>query len=267
MLKTRFLVAVVALPILIAVTVIGGWLFALLVAGALLLAGDEYVRLARQGHAHLPEWLVLGLIVLLLAATWFEHPGWREPGVAGLLILGVGYAIWGWEHNRTSPVTEVALAVFGGMYVGWLGSYLLAIRQLEDGAYLTLVVYGSVAFSDTAAYFVGRLWGRHKLSPRTSPKKTWEGYVGSVVGGPIFGALVGWLPGTDALTWWQGALLGLLIGVLGTVGDLGISVIKRQVGAKDSSHLIPGHGGILDRTDSVLVAAAVGYYFLVWFVV
>jgi phosphatidate cytidylyltransferase len=267
MLKTRALVAMVALPILVAVTVIGGWLFALLVAGALLLAGDEYVRLIRQENYGPPEWLVLGLIVLPLAATRFKHPGWREPGIAGLLIIGVGYAIWQWEHNRTSPVTELALAVFGGVYVGWLGSYLLAIRQLKDGAYLTLVVYGSVAFSDSAAYFVGRLWGRHKLSPRTSPKKTWEGYVGSVIGGPVFGAVVGGLPGTGALTWWQGALLGLLIGVLGTVGDLGISLIKRQVGAKDSSHLIPGHGGILDRTDSVLVAAAVGYYYLVWFVV
>jgi phosphatidate cytidylyltransferase len=124
-----------------------------------------------------------------------------------------------------------------------------------------------VAFSDSAAYFVGRLWGRHKLSPRTSPKKTWEGYAGSVIGGLAFGAVVGGLPGTGALTWWQGALLGLLIGVLGTIGDLSISLIKRQVGAKDSSRLIPGHGGILDRTDSVLVAAAVGYYYLVWFVV
>jgi len=266
MLKTRALVAVVALPVLIAVTVVGGWWFALLVTGALLVAGGEYVRLMRQGDHRPPEWLVLGLIALLLAATRFRHPGWREPGMAGLLIAGVCYAIWQWEHSRPEPVTDLALAVFGGVYIGWLGSYLLALRQLQDGAYLVLVVYGSVAFSDSAAYFVGRQWGRHKLSPRTSPKKTWEGYIGSVIGGPLFGALAGGLPGTDALTWWQGALLGLLIGVWGTAGDLGISVIKRQVGAKDSSHLIPGHGGLLDRTDSVLVAAAIGYYYLVWLV-
>jgi phosphatidate cytidylyltransferase len=164
-------------------------------------------------------------------------------------------------------VYDLALAVFGGVYVGWLGSYLLSVRKLEEGAYLTLFLYGCVAFSDTAAYMIGRQWGRHKLSPRVSPKKTWEGYVASVAGGALFGALVGGLVESDVLNWEHGALIGLLIGCLGTVGDLAMSAIKRQVGAKDSSHLIPGHGGILDRVDSVLVAAAVGYYYLTWFVV
>jgi phosphatidate cytidylyltransferase len=266
MLKTRVLVAVVALPILIAVIVIGGWLFAILVFGALLLGGDEYVRLLRQGTYRPPEWLVLALIVLPLGATWFEHPDWREPALAFLLIGGAFYAIWSMERGSTQPVYELALAVFGGLYIGWLGSYLLAVRKLEEGAYLTLFLYGCVAFSDSAAYFVGRAWGKHKLSPRVSPKKTWEGYVGSVIGGTLFGALAGGLPDSAVLNFGHGALIGLLIGVLGTVGDLAMSMIKRQVGAKDSSHLIPGHGGILDRIDSVLVAAVVGYYYLVWFV-
>jgi phosphatidate cytidylyltransferase len=120
------------------------------------------------------------------------------------------------------------------------------VRELDDGAYLTLFLYGCVNVTDSAAYFVGRRWGRRKLSPLVSPKKTWEGYAGGVISGPIFGALAA-LPATDALPVGHGALIGLLIGVLGTVGDLGESAIKRQVGAKDSSHLIPGHGGMLDR--------------------
>jgi len=266
MLKTRVLTAVVALPILIAVVLVGGWLFAALVAGALVLGGLEYVRLLRQGGYHTPAWLVLALVLLLAGATWFEHDDWRAPGIAALLIAGAFYAIWSMEHGQPNPVLALALAVFGGLYLGWLGSYLLAVRDLQEGAYLLLMLYGCVAFSDSAAYFVGRRWGRHKMSPRVSPKKTWEGYAGSVVGGAIFGALAGGLPDTDVLTWGHGALIGLLIGALGTVGDLAISAIKRQVGAKDSSHLIPGHGGILDRTDSVLVSVAVGYYYLVWFV-
>lgn len=266
MLKTRVLTAVVALPILIAIILVGGWLFAGLVLAALLIGGLEYVHLLRQRDYHVPTWLVLALIALPVLAEWFDRADWRVPGLAALLVLGTAYDIWGVERERSAPLVALALAVFGGIYLGWLGSYLIAVRQLQEGAYLTLMLYGCVAFSDSAAYFVGRAWGRHRLSPRVSPKKTWEGYLGSIIGGAIFGALAGGLPDTQVLTWTHGAVIGLLIGTLGTVGDLGISAIKRQVGAKDSSHLIPGHGGILDRTDSVLISAVIGYYYLVWFV-
>ncbi len=266
MLKTRVLTAVVALPPLIAAIVIGGWVFAGVVLAALLIGGLEYVHLLRQRDYHAPVWLVLALIALPVLAVWFDHAEWRVPGLALLLVLGTAYDIWGVERERPTPLIAVALAVFGGIYLGWLGSYLIAVRKLQEGAYLTLMLYGCVAFSDSAAYFVGRAWGRHRLSPHVSPKKTWEGYIGSIVGGAIFGALAGGLPDTQVLTWGHGAIIGLLIGALGTLGDLGISAIKRQVGAKDSSNLIPGHGGILDRTDSVLVSAVIGYYYLVWFV-
>jgi phosphatidate cytidylyltransferase len=266
MLKTRVMVAIVALPILILVIVVGDWLFALVVFTALMLAGDEYTRLVRQGDFRPPEWLILAIIALALAATWFDHPDWRDPGLALLLIAGLLQAIWDYEHVQPNPITHLALAVFGGVYIGWLGSNLLAVRSLDDGAYLTLALYGCVIVSDSAAYFVGRQWGRHKMSPRVSPQKSWEGYAGSVIGGTLCGALAGALPYSDALTVGHGAAIGLLIGALGTIGDLGISAIKRQVGAKDSGHLIPGHGGILDRTDSVLIAAAVGYYYLTWVV-
>ncbi|MBN1967643.1 MAG: phosphatidate cytidylyltransferase, partial [Anaerolineae bacterium] len=144
MLKTRALVAVIALPILLVVILAGGWWFALLVFGALLLAGDEYTRLLRQGDLHPPEWLVLGLITLAMVSTWFENPDWRDPGIALLLIAGTFTVIWDMEHGRMRPTPGLALAVFGGIYLGWLGSYLLAVRMLEDGAYLTIVLYGCV---------------------------------------------------------------------------------------------------------------------------
>jgi phosphatidate cytidylyltransferase len=171
------------------------------------------------------------------------------------------------ERGDTRSVFNVAVAVFGGLYIGALGSHLIAVRGLDEGAYLTIVLYGCVIVADSAAYFVGRQWGQHKMSPHVSPKKSWEGYAGGIAGGLIFGALAGGLPESDVLNAAHGAMIGLLIGILGTVGDLAISAIKRQVGAKDSSHLIPGHGGILDRLDSVFVAAVVGYYYLTWFVV
>ncbi len=266
MLKTRALVAVVALPVLIAVIVVGGVPFALVVMGALVIGADEYVRLWHHRDYRPPLWLVVALIGLALGATWFEEPDWWQPGLALLLVAGVFYAVWRMERDDLQSMPNLALAVFGGVYLGWLGSKLLAVRLLDEGAYLTLFLYGCVVISDTAAYFVGRAWGRHRLSPKVSPKKSWEGYLGGIAAAAVFGALAGGLPDSEVLTAGHGALIGVLIGVLGTVGDLGISAIKRQVGAKDSSRLIPGHGGLLDRTDSVLVAAAIGYYYLVWFV-
>jgi len=266
MLRTRALVAAVAIPLLVAVSLIGGWVFALTVAAALLLAGDEYARLLRQGAFRPPEWLILALILLPLAAVWYERPEWNEPGLALLLIVGLLYAIWSLERFKPQPIVELSLTVFGGVYIGLLGRNLLAVHELEQGAWLTLFVYALVAIADTGAYFVGSRIGKHKMAPRVSPKKSWEGYVGGVVSGVIAGALLGLLDVLGPVTPAHGALLGLLIGVFSPIGDLGISTIKRQVGAKDSSHLIPGHGGVLDRLDSVLVTFTIGYYYLIWFV-
>ncbi len=112
MLKTRALVAVIALPILIVVVVIGGWLFAVLVLVALLLGGDEYVRLLRQGNFNPPEWLVLALIALPWGATWFDHPDWREPGLAFLLIGGALYAIWSMERGQIAADVRIGAGGF-----------------------------------------------------------------------------------------------------------------------------------------------------------
>lgn len=267
MLKTRALVALIALPILLVLTVIGGELFAVFVLAVLVIGGDEYRRLLWQGDFRPPLGLILALIGLGFAATWFARPDWRAPGLAGVLIVAGAYAVWGMERKQAQPVFNAGLAVFGGLYIGWLGSYVLAVRMLEEGAYLVVFLYGCVALSDTAAYFVGSQWGKHKMAPHVSPNKSWEGYLGSSISGLLFGAVVGGVPASDVLNLGHGAILGLLIGTLGTIGDLAISAVKRQVGAKDSSHLIPGHGGLLDRMDSVLVAAAVSYYYLTWFVV
>ena len=266
MLRTRVLTAIVALPILIALVWVGGWAFAALVVGALLIAGWEYVHLLRQGGYNPPLWLTGALIALAVGAVRLGYEDWRSPGLALLLLAGMGHAVWRMERGAPAPIHDLALAVFGGVYIGWLGSAFLAVRQWQNGAYFVALIYGSVATADSAAYFVGRQWGRHKMSPHVSPKKTWEGYAGGVVGALLFGAVMGAFSPDAALNWAHGAALGTLIGVVGTLGDLGISAIKRQVGAKDSSHLIPGHGGILDRVDSVLVAAWVGYAYLAWIV-
>lgn len=266
MLRTRVLVAAVALPLLTVIVLIGGWVFALFVFAAMLLAAWEYVTLWRKVHQTPALWLVVALIAVPFAATWFDRPEWRTPGLIALLIAGMFQVIWDMERGHAAPMNSLALAAFGGVYLGWLGSTLIEVRLLEHGARLVVFLYGCVIVADSAAYFVGRRFGKRKMSPRVSPKKTWEGFVGGVIVTPIFGALVGLLPAAQVITPLHGAILGLLISLIGPIGDLGESVIKRQAGVKDSSNLIPGHGGILDRTDSVLVSSAVGYYYLLWFV-
>jgi phosphatidate cytidylyltransferase len=131
-----------------------------------------------------------------------------------------------------------------------------------------LVILPAVWFADSGAYFIGHAWGRHKLSPRLSPKKTWEGYLGGILVGVILSAMFTYLwqlLGAPAgITPLRGALAGLVMGIVPSGGDWGESMIKRQVGVKDSSNLLPGHGGFFDRVDSWLWAAVLGYYLVFW---
>ncbi|NDJ78406.1 MAG: phosphatidate cytidylyltransferase [Chloroflexi bacterium] len=267
MLKTRLIVAAIALPVIFAVIIIGSWPYFVLVLTALLLAGVEYISLIRQQHTdRSTAWITLSLIVLGLVSAWADRLDWRHPGLAVVLVVGVLAAVRYYERDQTDTVTALALALFGGLYIGWLGSYLLLLRQLDDGLCFALFVYGCAILSDTTAYITGTRWGRHPIARHVSPQKSWEGYLGSIAGGGFLGVVVGLLAILDSLTIVHATALGLLIGALGTVGDLGISLIKRQAGTKDSSHLIPGHGGLLDRTDSVLIAAIIGYYYIIWLV-
>jgi phosphatidate cytidylyltransferase len=148
-----------------------------------------------------------------------------------------------------------------------LGGYFIALRDLPDGLWWLVTVLPSMWLADSGAYVLGKQWGRHKMAPRLSPKKTWEGYAGSVVCGVVGGGLLGWCwrigaGPTSLLDWPTGALAGGLAGALGPLGDLGISMFKRQIGVKDVSDLLHGHGGALDRIDSWLIAVPVGYYFV-----
>jgi phosphatidate cytidylyltransferase len=149
------------------------------------------------------------------------------------------------------------------VYLGWIGGYLISLRNLPDGKWWLLTVLVAVWLADTAAYLIGSRFGKHKLSPRLSPKKSWEGYLAgilfSLVGTPLFTLL--W-PASANITPLDGLWIALPISLLTTLGDLGESMIKRQFGVKDSSKLLPGHGGAFDRIDSWLWAAVIGYYII-----
>jgi len=158
-----------------------------------------------------------------------------------------------------------AWTVAGILYVGWLLSYLVALRGLDDGRNWVFFALFTTFASDTAAFFTGRAWGRRPLAPNISPGKTWEGAIGGIIGAIIV-SLFFLLPTPLILHlhWGQAILLGLLVSIFGQLGDLVESLFKRNMGVKDSGQLIPGHGGILDRMDSIVFAGIVVYYYVIW---
>lgn len=265
MLIKRVLVAVVLLPIGLLFIYLGGWAYAILIALILGLASREYAILFRTGGYQPAGVLIIGASVLFALGRAFNS-FISEPWLVSLFILSaLTYHLVAYERGRDQAATDFGITLAGGMYIGWIGAYLISLRALEDGMWWLLLALPAVWFADSGAYFIGRQWGRHKMSKRLSPKKSWEGYIGGIVSGVLGTMALAWLfqqyaPVGPAINLWSGALLGLVLSVVSVLGDLGESMIKRQVGMKDSGSLLPGHGGVFDRIDSWLWGGVVGYY-------
>lgn len=271
MLRSRVLVVIILLPIGIFLIYLGGAAFSLFVTLILALAAWEYTRLFKMTGQQPSGLLVVGGVVLFaLGRAWDGFPS--APVLLSLVILAaMSYHLVAYERGREQAATDFGVTLAGAIYIGWLGAYLISLRDLPEGIWWLLLVLPSVWLADSGAYFVGRAFGRHRLSPRLSPKKTWEGYLaGILIGIPGTAGLVYlwdiWAGPDFTITPSQGALLGFLLSALPTLGDLGESLIKRQAGMKDSGTLLPGHGGVFDRVDSWLWGALIGYYFIVWVV-
>ena len=269
MLLTRVLSALVLVPLVVVLIVAGGWALAAGLLAALGTAAWEYTRLMQAG-GYRPTW---GLTLALIAALIFDA-AWLEARLAPVVMSAGLLVSLTWQLARRTPINgergragtataDWALTFAGGVYLGWAGSHAIRIRAFENGAAWLLLVLAGVWLADSGAYFVGTRWGRHKMTPSLSPKKSWEGLAGGIVFGALGNALFAAALGLPAL---HGALLGLSGATLGALGDLSISMMKRQVGVKDSGNLIPGHGGALDRIDSLLFAVIAGHLYLAWFV-
>jgi len=270
----RAIIAFIIGPALLVATYFGGWFYFAPLLLLLLAAGVEYANIMRTLKHNTPLWLLLPAITALLAAAWWPHvwgPQWDLHGLALFISLFAAliYALWLFERGDTLDAALDWFALVGGiMLLGWVGSHFFLLRNLpEDGWRWTFVALLGIWTADIAAFLVGKyvagrwLLGRHMLVPRLSPKKTVEGYVAGVIAGPLFAALTALaLDLPIALA----ALAGLAVGVLGLFGDLSISLLKREAGVKDSGRLFPGHGGALDRLDSLIWAVAIVYYLVVY---
>jgi phosphatidate cytidylyltransferase len=269
MLGKRILVTVILLPIGLVAILLGGWYLTALVALFMGLAAWEYGNLFRTGGLKPAIALVVGGTLLLLIGrniNGFDSAAWM---ISLTVLLAMTYHLVAYERGRDQAATDFGVTVAGVMYIGWFGAYFISLRNLPDGKWWILLVLPAVWFADSGAYFIGKRFGKHKLSPRLSPNKTWEGYFGGILVAVVLTPLlvVIWqaVTGTNsAITPLRGALMGLVMGIFPTLGDLGESMIKRQVGVKDSGKLLPGHGGAFDRIDSWIWAVVIGYYMIYW---
>jgi phosphatidate cytidylyltransferase len=270
MLRQRLLVTLIALPIGIAIIVVGGWPFVAFIALLLARAAWEYGELFHTGGSEPAKLLVVAGVIALVAARvalGFSADNWL---LVLIILLAMLAHLISFERGRDQSGTDFAITLSGVFYIGLLGSYFVAVRALPNGEWWLLFTLFAVWLADSAAYLIGTPLGKHKLTPRLSPKKSWEGYVAGLVFGtlatPLFLFLfrrLG-LPDDPSFTFQNIALLGFTISALATLGDLGESMIKRQVKVKDASQLLPGHGGILDRIDSWLWALPIGYYLILF---
>jgi phosphatidate cytidylyltransferase len=271
---TRVLVALVAIPIGVAVVVAGGWALAALLGAIAVAAALEFFRLVEQKGIR-PLRLPGGVLAAgFVAVAALDPAGGPDAAAwAPLLLLALlaipTLAIWT-RGIAGEPLLSFSGTLTGALYTGALLSFALFLRHLpgNTGAWHgTALLFAPVLLtwaSDTAAYFVGRKWGTKKLIPSVSPGKTVQGAIGAVIGAIVVAIAYSYLLATFPsyhLALWQAVLLGVLVSVASQVGDLAESLFKRDAGVKDSGTLLPGHGGALDRFDSLLFTLPLGYYF------
>lgn len=234
-------------------------LFSLFVGVLLALAVIELVGAMRHNGARLSRSLLTVVSLAILASAYFLGGDGLFGGLfAGMLLIVLGRLVLALSPRARAGVgRDIQRGFFVLMYLPFLASAAVALRQAEEGQWWIFATVITVVSVDTAAYATGRALGKHKLAPAISPGKTWEGLAGATVAGLIAGIATGvWMLGIGPV--W-GAVIGLAFVVSATLGDLAESLIKRELGIKDMSTMLPGHGGVLDRLDSALPSIALAY--------
>ncbi len=273
--KLRVITAVVGIPVLLAFVYFDfeadtEWfsqvpLLIVAVGAAAALGAWEFYRLGT--HAEAQPLTLFGVIwaVLFVVAALFQVDWATASLLASAAVLPL---VWLIIFRRDTWLQSWGWTVTGILYMGWMLGHYVMLRQLDHGRELVILALFTTFACDTSAYFVGRAWGKHHMTPTISPHKTWEGAAGGFAGA-VAAALAlhfllnlgGWsLP----LSRLEVVGVGCLIGVMAQVGDLLESLLKRRAGVKDSGNLLPGHGGVLDRIDSLVFTGVIVYYFVLW---
>lgn len=267
----RAITALIGMPVVLVLVWLGGWwMFALAALLMILATGELHTMMLHEGyHPVLLVSMALSLLFMLAAMLPQQRLPLLEIGISAALLLS--FPILFFRKKLEGAMVDWSLTIAIAIYLGWPSSMLLLLRGYQmgfsGGLWWLLTLFGGVWGFDTGAFFAGHAFGRHKLAPEISPGKTWEG----VLGGLVFSVLAALLfttlptllhwPAPLDVPWYLAVVLGLCVGVAATLGDLAESLIKRQTHVKDSGQFFPGHGGILDRIDSILFAVLVVYIF------
>jgi phosphatidate cytidylyltransferase len=265
----RTLVASILTPLAIYVIHKGGWIYQAFILIFLGFAAWEYLKLLKKVDLQAATLLVMvGVLALGISRSIFQL-SYSSAFLTLFIFLIAAWHIFQYEKGDTNPSGDFAASLSVLLYVGFLGAFLISLRDLPDGKWWTFLSLPSVWIADTGAYLIGSWIGKRKLAPKTSPHKTWEGYLGGI----IFGILAGvgffllynrvFEAGLD-ITILQAALLALVLSALSPLGDLTESLIKRTAGEKDSGTILPGHGGAFDRIDSMFWTAPIAYYLILF---
>lgn len=231
--------------------------FVFVIVVAVAIGVFEIVRAIGKVEARPSLVPLLAGTVAMAAAAWFRGP---DGLVGALLLTAIGLAIWRLADGAAGYLRDVAAGYLVALYVPFMACFAVLLVHASDGAARIAIFVLAVVCSDTGGYAVGAIFGKHPMAPTVSPKKSWEGFAGSLLAGGVSGVLMMTLCFHHA--WWQGAVFGVILVVTATLGDLGESMIKRDLGLKDMGRLLPGHGGIMDRLDSLLPCAPVAYLLL-----
>jgi phosphatidate cytidylyltransferase len=228
--------------------------FIFLAGLAIAVATWEMARAVRASEARPPLVPLVAGGVAMAGLAWAGGP---EALTLGLVATAVAALVWRLSDGPLGYQRDLVAAMLIAVYVPFLGSFMILLLRPEDGNLRVLAALAGVVLSDTGGYAAGVFFGRHAMAPSVSPKKSWEGMAGSVLAAAAGGAVMLYL--MFGVVWWQGALFGVAVSVASVLGDLAESLIKRDLKIKDMSTLLPGHGGLMDRLDSILLAAPTAY--------
>ncbi|HEY3550539.1 MAG TPA: phosphatidate cytidylyltransferase [Gaiellaceae bacterium] len=259
---SRLAVAAVGLPLVLGMLWLGGWWLFTLLAIAACVGVHEFVTTARPLRPLAPA--VYGGVILTLVGARSGGIVWLLGGFLATFVLG--FVLHALSSTRAPTTAAVGSTILGSAWIGLGLGFLLLLREMHDhGRLIAFTVVLAAWAAATFAYFGGRLLGRHKLAPRLSPGKSWEGLlVGAVAG--VFVAFIALYDTRDKyLAVWQAVLLGVVLVLAEVIGDLFESALKRDLEVKDTGRLLGGHGGMLDRIDGLLFAAPAAYFLVISF--
>jgi phosphatidate cytidylyltransferase len=257
MLRHRILTSIVLVPFLIVTIWFGEPWFGLLIAAAAGIAGWEFYRMASGSKLHPLTYFGIACIFIFIGIQYCPYATALPILISSAIVISLIWFLF--RLPRDEAFTSWSWTLAGIFYIGWLLSYWIRLRGLEIGREIVFLAMFTTLVSDTGAFFVGRTWGRHQMAPSISSGKTWEGAVGGLICSIAVSFLIAAIFKLP-YSYWQIALVGFIISVFAQLGDLVESLLKRNRGVKDAGKVVPGHGGMLDRIDSLLFTGVIVYY-------